>query len=160
MNWIKLKFISKHCAFSALTLLVGRQEGHAACKKSEWRCADVAICLERGIDLHMAQLMPLPLTVSCFSKIQCGFTFLVPAYLGSPRQRAVKRGCVCVCVCKSEHSCILSDIRVLYCFCHYCFVCQINNAVLVTRDRWIMRLCARIILRIIGDLAHNWASPA
>ena len=44
----------------------------------------------------MAQLMPLPLTVSCFSKIQIGFTFLVPAYLGSPRKRAVK--CVCVCV--------------------------------------------------------------
>jgi len=34
--------------------------------------------LERGADLHMAQLMPLPLTVSCFSKIQIGFTFLVP----------------------------------------------------------------------------------
>jgi len=40
--------------------------------------------------LHMAQLMPLPLTVSCFSKIQIGFTFLVPAYPGSPGQRAVK----------------------------------------------------------------------
>jgi len=48
--------------------------------------------------LHMAQLMPLPLTVSCSSKIQIGFTFLVPAYLGSPGQRAVKRLCVCVCV--------------------------------------------------------------
>jgi len=46
--------------------------------------------------LHMAQLMPLPLTVSCFSKIQIGFTFLVPAHLGSPGQRAVKRVCVCV----------------------------------------------------------------
>ena len=46
-------------------------------------------CLERGADLHMAQLMPLPLTVSCFSKIQTGFTFLVPAHLGSPGQRAV-----------------------------------------------------------------------
>jgi len=46
--------------------------------------------------LHMAQLMPLPLTVSCFSKIQIGFTFLVPADLGSPGQRAVKRVCVCV----------------------------------------------------------------
>jgi len=44
----------------------------------------------------MAQLMPLPLTVSCFSKIQIGFTFLVPAYLGSPEKRAVKRVCVCV----------------------------------------------------------------
>jgi len=42
--------------------------------------------------------MPLPLTVSCFSKIQIGFTFLVPAHLGSPGKRAVKRVCVCVCV--------------------------------------------------------------
>ena len=51
----------------------------------------MVICLERGADLYMAQLMPLPLTVSCFSKIQIGFTFLVPADLGSPGQRAVKR---------------------------------------------------------------------
>jgi len=47
----------------------------------------------------MAQLMPLPLTVSCFSKIQIGFTFLVPAHLGSPGQMAVKRVCVRVRVC-------------------------------------------------------------
>ena len=59
----------------------------------------MVICLERGADLHMAQLMPLPLTVSCFSKIQIGFTSLVPAHPGSPGQRAVKRVCVCVCVC-------------------------------------------------------------
>ena len=51
----------------------------------------VVICLERGADLHTAQLMPLSLTVSCFSKIQIGFTFLVPTYLGSPVKRAVKR---------------------------------------------------------------------
>ena len=65
--------------------------------KTEWWVAGVVICLEWGADLHMSQLMPLPLTVSCFSKIQIGFTFLVLAYLGSPRQRAVKRVCVCVC---------------------------------------------------------------
>jgi len=59
----------------------------------------MVICLERGADLHMAQLMPLPLIVSRFSKIQIGFTFLVPAHLGSPGQRAVK--CVCVCMCVS-----------------------------------------------------------
>ena len=76
-------------------LLVGRQEGHPACKKTERWGAGVVICLERGADLHMAQLMPLPLTVS--SKIQIGFTFLVPAHPGSPGQRAVKRACVCVC---------------------------------------------------------------
>jgi len=57
----------------------------------------VVICLEQGADLHMAQLMPLPLTVSCFSKIQIGFTFLVPTHLGSPGKRAIKRVCVCVC---------------------------------------------------------------
>ena len=56
----------------------------------------MVICLERGADLHMAQLMPLPLTVSCFSKIQIGFTFLVPDHPGSPGKRAVKRLCVCV----------------------------------------------------------------
>ena len=59
----------------------------------------MVICLERGADLHIAQLMPLPLTVSRFGKIQIGFTFLVPAHPGSPRQRAVKRVCVCARVC-------------------------------------------------------------
>ena len=57
----------------------------------------MVICLERGADLHMAQLMPF--TVSCFSKIQIGFTFLVLAHLGSAGKRAIKRVCVCVCVC-------------------------------------------------------------
>ena len=75
-------------------LLVGWQERHPACKKTQWWGAGVVICLERGADLHTAQLMPLPLTVSCSSKIQIGFTFLVPAHLGSPGQRAVKRVCV------------------------------------------------------------------
>ena len=54
----------------------------------------MVICLERGADLHMAQLMPLPLTVSRFSKIQIGFTFLIPAYVGSPGKRAIKLVCV------------------------------------------------------------------
>jgi len=56
-----------------LTLLVGRQEGHPACKKTEWWGTGMVICLEQGADLHMAQLMPLPLTISCFSKVQIGF---------------------------------------------------------------------------------------
>ena len=57
----------------------------------------MVICLERGADLHKAQLMPMPLTVSCFSKIQIGFTFLVPVHPGSPRRTGrVKRVCVCV----------------------------------------------------------------
>jgi len=74
-----------------LTLLVGRQEGHPACKKTEWWDTGMVICLERGADLHMAQLMPLPLTdCSCSSKIQIGFTFLVPAYPGCHGKEAVK----------------------------------------------------------------------
>ena len=59
----------------------------------------MVICLEQGADLHTAQLMPLSLTVSCSSKIQIGFTCLVPGRLGSPGQRAVERVCDCVCVC-------------------------------------------------------------
>jgi len=58
----------------------------------------VVICLAQGAELRMAQLMPLPLTVYWFSKIQIGVTFLVPAHLGSPAQRAVKRACVRACV--------------------------------------------------------------
>ena len=54
----------------------------------------MVICLELGADLNMAQLMPLPLTVSCFSKIQIGFAFLVPAHTSSPGKRAVKQVCV------------------------------------------------------------------
>jgi len=85
------------CPFSALMLLVGRQEGHPACKKTEWWGAGVVVCLELGADLHMAQLMPLPLTVSCFSKIQIGLpywyrlTWVVP-------EKGPLNGCVCVCV--------------------------------------------------------------
>ena len=81
-------------AFSALTLLVGRQEGHPACKKTEWWGAGVVVCLELGADLHMAQRMPLPLTVSCFRKIQIGFNFLVRAHPGSNGKGAVKHVCV------------------------------------------------------------------
>jgi len=54
----------------------------------------MVICLERGADLHMDQLMPL--TISCSSKIQTGFTCMVPAHLCSPGQRAVKRARACV----------------------------------------------------------------
>ena len=88
------KILLHYCAFSALTLLVGRQEGHPACKKLsggvlEW----LSVWSEY---VYMAQMMPVPLTVSCFSKIQIGFTFLVPAHLGSPGKGPLN-GCVCVC---------------------------------------------------------------
>jgi len=73
----------------------------------------MVICLERGADLHMFQLMPLALTVSCFSKIQIGFAFLVPADLGSPGKMAVKWVCVCV-----------SDV---YNVCKTLFLVAVNN---------------------------------
>jgi len=69
--------------------LVGWHEGYPACKKLEWWGAGMVICLEQGADLHTAQLMPLPLTVSWFSKIRIGFTFLVLADLGSPGKTGV-----------------------------------------------------------------------
>ena len=81
-------------AFSALTLLVGRQEGHPACKK-----AGVVGCWRgylSGVRCRLAY-GPADATAThclCFSKIQIGFTFLVPAHPGSPLQRAVKRVCV------------------------------------------------------------------
>jgi len=79
--------------FDAVGWAAGRASG---LQKTEWWGSGMVICLERGTDLHVAQLMPLPLTVSCFSKIQIGFTFLVLAHLGSPGKRAIKRVCVCV----------------------------------------------------------------
>jgi len=63
-------------------LLVGRLEGHLACKTEGWG-AGMVICLKQGADLHIAQLMPLPLTVSCCGKNHIGFTFLLPAHPGS-----------------------------------------------------------------------------
>jgi len=76
----------------------------------------VVTCLERGVDLHkkiMVQLMPLPLAVSCFSKIQIGSTFLVSAHLGCLRKRAIKW--VCVCVCDSYCMTIVMSMTVAHC---------------------------------------------
>ena len=67
----------------------------------------MVICLERGADLHL----PLPLTVSCFSKIQIGFTFLVPAHTGSAGQRPLN---VCVCVCVCARACVGVGERARY----------------------------------------------
>ena len=60
--WLFISVFNK-ISISALTLLVGWQEGHPACKKTEWCGADVVKCLDQDTDLHMAQLMPLPLTL-------------------------------------------------------------------------------------------------
>jgi len=85
---------------------LGSRKGTWPVKTELWG-AGMVICLEQGADLHMAQLMPLPLTVSCFSKIYIGCTFLVPAHLGSPGQRAVKRVCVSVCVVNVAGTCCI-----------------------------------------------------
>ena len=82
-------------AFSALTLLVGWQEGHPACKRTELWGAGVVICLERGADLHVAWLMLLPLTIYCFSKIQIGLPFWFRLTWVVPEKRPLN-GCVCV----------------------------------------------------------------
>jgi len=75
----------------------------------------MVICLELGADLHIAQLMPLPLTVSCFCKIQIGFTFLVPAHPGNPGQRAVQRACACD-LCHVEVNCsVLINGYIMFC---------------------------------------------
>ena len=74
----------------------------------------MVICLEQGADLHMAQLMPLPLTVSCFSKIQIGFIFLVLAHPGSPGKGVVKWVCVCVTTYSVHiHHCVSADVDLM-----------------------------------------------
>jgi len=103
MDLILLRVVFIYC-INYFTFIVavsfaflGGRKGIWPVKKLEWWGTGMVICLERDADLHMAQLMSLPLAVSCFSKIQIGFTFLVPAYPGSEGKRAVKRVCVCVC---------------------------------------------------------------
>ena len=82
----------------------------------------MVICLERGADLHMAQLMPLPVTISCFSKFQIGFTFLVPVHLGN---QGPLNGCVCVCMLR-----VRSCSPLLPMFCRQCVcVCLLVTTV-------------------------------
>jgi len=91
-----------YAAFSALTLMVGRQEGHPACKKTEWWGTGVVICLERDADLYMAQLMPLPLTVSCLVKSRLVLPFWYQLTRVVPDKGPLNR---CMCVCAMLQSC-------------------------------------------------------
>jgi len=99
LHIITLLIILRFClqCFDAVGWAAGRASGLL---KTEWWGAGVVICLERGADLHTAQLMQLPLTVTCFSEIQTGFTFLVPAHPGSHGQSKTLKhplnGCLCV----------------------------------------------------------------
>jgi len=110
-------------ALSDLTLLVGQQEGHPACKKlSGGVLAWLSVWSEAyAYGLHMAQLMPLPLTVSCFSNIQIGFTFLVPAHLGSPVKGPLN-GCVCVCYSWTNTVYIVNRLQ----YCQLCALLQMK----------------------------------
>ena len=78
----------------------------------------------------MAQLMPLPLTVSCFSKIQIGFAFLVPADPGSPGKRAIRRVCVCVCVLSTLTA--LLRFRYLLLRSRYTIFCHARSSFVIT----------------------------
>jgi len=103
----------------------------------------VVICLERGADLHTAQLMPLPLTVSCFTKIQIGVTFLVPAHPGSPAKRAVKRLCVCVCCMHLIHA----TYCYINCYTHCTFV---SVGILEDCEKWLYQSWASLGSILMG----------
>ena len=104
---------------------LGSRKGIRPVKKLEWWGTGMVICLERDADLHMAQQMPLPLIVSCFSKIQIGFTFLVPAHLGSPGKGPLN-GCVC------------GRVQILWLACLY--VCQFICLSALTSENCMSRL--------------------
>ena len=101
INTHRLYLLTCLVAFSASTLLVGRQEGHPACKKLSGGCWHGYLS-GAGANLHMAQLMPLPLTVSCFSKIQIGITFNARRYASAVYAVAL---CPSVSVCLSVFVC-------------------------------------------------------
>ena len=114
--------------------------------KTEWWDAGVVICLERGADLHIAQLMTLPLTISCFSKIQIGFTFLVPAHPGSPGKRAVKRMCVCVCVflplfLQQNPSGAAPPVAYRVELCIYRYICELSMQTIVGSGSGLCVFC-------------------
>jgi len=134
--WWYLPSVLWHC-------WLGDRKGIRPAKKTELWGAGVAICLERGADLHMAQLMPLPLTVSCFSKIQICFAFLVPAHPGSPGWMAAERVCVrrwremrvsCRFFCLSRATLTATT----YCCCHCTISTTSSNtrSVAITAQPW------------------------
>ena len=103
----------------------------------------MVICLERGADLHMAQLMPLPLTVSCFSKIKVGFTFPVPAHPGSPGQRAVKRVCVCLFFWQQN---LWQIFKLLSLCARHLLIYVMFNMIYVMRDGYSVMLTYWVVL--------------
>jgi len=87
----------------------------------------MVICLEQGADLHMSQLMPLLLTVSCFGKIQIGFNFLVLAHLGNPGKRAVTRVCARALILSDKHPVFIQNCS---------NVGQLSGETVITEKEW------------------------
>ena len=87
--------------------------------------------------------MPLPLTVSCFTKIQIGVTFLVPAHPGSPGKRAVKRLCACVCCMHLIHA----TYCYINCYTHCTFV---SVGILEDCEKWLYQSWASIGSILMG----------
>jgi len=94
--------------------------------------------------LHIAQLMPLPLTVSCCSKIQIGFTFLVPSYMGSPEKRAVKR--VCVCFGGIHHS-----VQFIF---EYFSLCMMFCTNVVLHGHFVICICTSLVSIDAASVKH------
>jgi len=79
------------CAFSALTLLVGRQE-----KLSDEMLAWLSVWSEVRMIYIRSSWCHCHRIISCFIKIQIGLSFLVPAYPVCPGKEAIKRVSVCL----------------------------------------------------------------
>jgi len=105
----------------------------------------MVICLKRHADLYMVQLMLLPLTVSCFSKIQVGFTFLVPAHLGSPGKRPLN-GCCCCCIC--------------HFICEYTLQVSVTKAASLSPVSFLWHLCHKKVYLLcnVDKERSSWAS--
>ena len=113
---------------------LGGRKGIRPVKNWGWG-AGVVICLEQGADLHIAQRMPLSLTVSCFSKIQIGFTYLVPAHPASPGQGPLN-GYVCVYYSATSHACsLLSRMLCALCVCEF-----VTTMCPAERTNWFIHL--------------------
>jgi len=131
---------NKYQCFNCLQFFdaVGRAAGgHLACKKTEWWDAGVVMCLEQGADLHMAQLMPLPLTNSCSSKYRlvltfwCRLTRVVPDKI----QEGHKTLCVWgVCVCSIQ---VGPDRRIALIIFRAFTCCSITSSMQTTGNKFL-----------------------
>ena len=134
-------------SFSALTLLVRRHEGHPACKKTEWWAVGVVVCLEWGADLHTAQLMPLPLIVSCFSKLKS--RLVLPFWYRLTRvvpEKGPLNGCVCVCWHLQSYICSTPLAIHRYLLSVGCSAANLLAAIAAV-DRWDRRMDTRLLRR-------------